>query len=169
MPAFCPILETLLKRAFWYCQQPLFFYRPNGSKTLSFHQYLQFWEEGKVSGGQVRWIRWLRHDYDFVFGQKLTHKHRYVSWCVIMVQNPCLVVLQFCAFLMNCFVQSAHNFKVVFVIDRTALWQEFMMYHTITIEENSEQNLYIWLNLTLFSVLALLNASIGMIGLVSVA
>ena len=35
-----------------------------------------------------------------------------------MVQNPWLVFLQFSAFLTNCFSQSAHKFKVVFVIDR---------------------------------------------------
>ena len=44
---------------------------------------------------------------------------------------------------MNCLAQSAYNFKVVLLIDRTTLEQEFMMYHAIAIEENSEQNLYI--------------------------
>ena len=29
-------------------------------------------------------------DYHFVFGQKLTYKHRWVNCCVIMVQNPLL-------------------------------------------------------------------------------
>ena len=82
MSAFLPILETLLKRAFWYRQQLLFrffFYLLNRSKTLSFHRCLQFWEEEKISGGQAWWIRWLRHEYGFVFGQKLTHKHLCVS------------------------------------------------------------------------------------------
>ena len=50
---------------------------------------------------------------------------------------------QFCAFLTNCITQSAHISKLVFLIDRTTLWQEFVMHHTIAIEENSEQNLYI--------------------------
>ena len=129
MPAFFPILETLLKRAFWYHHQFLlrfFFYLLNRSKTLSFYRCLQFWEEEKVSGDQVRWIRWLRHDYGFVFGQKLTHKHQCVSWYVITVQNPWLVFPQSYAFPMNCFAQSAHNFNMVFLSDRTTLWQEFM-------------------------------------------
>ena len=88
MSAFFPILETSPKRAFWYCQQLLFrffFYLLNHSKTFSFHPCLQFWEEENVRGvDQVQWIRRLRHDYGFVFGQKL------VSWCVIIVQNPWL-------------------------------------------------------------------------------
>ena len=92
----------------------------------------------------------MRHDYDFVFGQKLTHKHQCVSWYVIMVQNPWLVFPQFCAFLTTCFVQSAHSVKVVVLIDHTTLWQKFMMHHTIAIEETNEQNLHIWLNLTCF-------------------
>ena len=45
---------------------------------------------------------------------------------------------------MNCLAQSAHNFKIVFPIDRTTLWQVFMMHQVIAIEENSEQNLHIW-------------------------
>ena len=90
---------------------------------------------------------WLRHDYGFVFGQKLTHKHRCVSCCVIMIRNLWLVFPQFCAFLTNCFVQSGPNFKLVFVIDRTTLWQELMMYHAIANEEKSKQNLHIWPNL----------------------
>ena len=105
----------------------------------------------KVSGGKGLRIRQLRHDYGFVFGRKLSHKHQYVSWCFIIVQNPWLVSPRFCAFLMNGFAQSAHNF----LIDRTTLWQEFMMHHGIAIEEN----LHIWPNL------ALLDAFIRMIGL----
>ena len=58
MPEFFPILETLLKRAFWYRQQLLFrFFNLNRSKTLSFYRCLQFWKEEKVSGDQVRWLR----------------------------------------------------------------------------------------------------------------
>ena len=47
MPGFFTILETLLKRGFWYRQQLLFwffFYRLNHSKTLYFHQCPQFSE-----------------------------------------------------------------------------------------------------------------------------
>ena len=154
MPAFF----FQFSKHFWnplfdIANEPLFrffLYLLNHSKTLSFHRCLQFWEEEKVSGCQVQWIRWLRHDYGSVFGQKLTHKHRCVSWCVIMLQNPWLVFPQFCAFLTNCLAQSAHTFKVVFLFDRTTLWQEFMMHHAIAIEENSEQNLHIWPNLICF-------------------
>ena len=62
--------------------------------------------------------------------------------------------------LTNCFAHLAHNFKVVFLIHRTTLWQEFMMHHVIAIEENSRQNFY-----SKPKLLALLYASIGMIGL----
>ena len=54
MPVFFPILETLLKRAFWYRQRLLFrffFYLLNHSKTFSFQWCLPMWEEEKVSGG----------------------------------------------------------------------------------------------------------------------
>ena len=57
MPAFFPILETLLKHAICYHQQLLFrffFYLLDRIKTHSLHRCLQFWKEEKVSGGQVR-------------------------------------------------------------------------------------------------------------------
>ena len=65
-----------------------------------------------------------------------------------------------------CFAQSAHNFKAVFLIDRTTLWQEFIMHHAISIEENKwAKSSHLTELDVLFSVLALLNASIGMIRL----
>ena len=65
-------------------------------------------------------------------------------------KNQWLLFSQSFEFLTNCFAQSAHNFKAVLLIDRTTLWQEFMMYHAIAIEENNKQNLLIWPNLTCF-------------------
>ena len=127
MPAFFPILEILRKCAL-ICQQLL-------SSVFS--------EEEKVSGGQVRQIRSLKHDYGFVFGKNsLTSIDMCagaLSWCKIHDWFP-----QFYAFLTNSFAQVAHNFKVVFLIDCTTCLQ-FMMNHAITIEENSKQNLHIGL------------------------
>ena len=100
---------------------------------------------GNASEGPVRWIWWLRHDYGFVFDPKLTHKHRCISCCAIMVQNSL-----FCTFLTNSLTQLAHNFKIVFLIDRSILCQKFMMSHAIAIEENGERNLHIWPNLSCF-------------------
>ena len=162
MPAFFPILETILKGSFCYRQQLLFryfFYLLNHSKTVCFHRCRQFSEEENVSGRQLEWIRWLRYDYGFVFGQKLTHKHRCVSWCVIMVQNPWLVFSQFCAFLTNCFAQSTHIFKVVLLINRTTLWQEYTLQSKKTM---SKTFAFDELDV-LFLVLALLGSSIRVI------
>ena len=111
------ISEIDLKCIFWYRQQLLyrfFLYPLNHSKTLSFHCCLQFWEEEKFSRGKVRWIQSLRHDYGFTFSQKLTYKDRCLSWDV-------LVFPQLYTFSLNCFAQSTRNFKIVLLIDRTAL------------------------------------------------
>ena len=85
----------------------------------------------------------LSHDYGFVFGQNLLNKHRFMSWCIIMVQNPCLAFPQSCVFLTNYFKQSVLNFKVVFLINRTTLWQEFIMHLAIAIEENAFDRTYL--------------------------
>ena len=68
-----------------------------------------------------------------------------LSW----LQNSLLVFPQFCAFL-TLFLTIGVYFKVVFLIDCMTLWQEFMIHHAIAIEENCEQNPYIWPNLTCF-------------------
>ena len=113
---------------FWFLQQLLFglsFYDSNRSKTLSFHRCLQFLEKEKISGVQVQQIWLLRHDYGYVCDQKLTHKHRCVRY---HDHFP-----QFCSFLT----------KLLYLIDRTTLWQELIMHQTSACEENSEQNLHI--------------------------
>ena len=48
----------------------------------------------------------------------------------------------------NC--ASAHNLQVILLIDRSTLWQEFMMHHAPAIEENCKQNLHIRPNLARF-------------------
>ena len=146
MPGFFPIFETLLKCAFWYRQQLLFrffFYLLNRSNTSSIHRWLQFCEERKKSTG--------------------AKSGEYGCWAMVTVlflaKNSCtkcakskifVVFPQFCAFLTNCIALSAYNFKVVFLSDRTTLWQEFIVHHAIAIEENSEWNLHICPNLMCF-------------------
>ena len=105
---------------------------------------------------------WLR----FFFCQKLTHKHRCVSWCANMMQNLWLVVPQFYAFLTNCFALSAYNFKVVLFIDPTTLWQEFIMAWCHCIQrEQWAKPLHLCELDVLFSVLAPLYTTIGRMGL----
>ena len=154
MPAFFPILETRLKHAFCYRQQLLFrffFYFLNCSKMLSFHRCLRFWEEEKVSIGQVRWIRWLRHDFGFVFSQKLMHKHQCVR----------AGALSFCKIRDWDFHNSVHFRRIA-----SRNWRlTSRQYSLLTVrpcgknlwctmplqsKKSVRQNLHIWPNLTLF-------------------
>ena len=45
----------------------------------------QSWEQEKFTGGWIWWVRWLRHDYGVVFGQKITNQQWRVSGCVIVM------------------------------------------------------------------------------------
>ena len=105
IPAFIPILETFLKLiANSSCFDFSFL-------LLSFLRCLQFWEEEKVSGDAWLWFCfWPKTN-----AQKLMCELLYY----IMMQNPWFIFPQFCAFLTNCFAQTAHNFKVVFLIENT--------------------------------------------------
>ena len=81
---------------------------------------------------------WLR----FCFCPKT---HAQASMCELVRYHGAKSVIIFpqsCAFLTNCFAQLKHNFKVVFLIKRTTLWQDFMIHHSIAIEENGEQNIF---------------------------
>ena len=135
MPAFFPILETLLKRAFW-CRQQLqfrfFFYLLNRWKTdwfvyginvIAIHPWFVtenalFSSMSSVLGRGKKLADAKSIEF---FGWAQTYKHRCASQCVIIVHNPWLVFPQFCKSLKNCFAQSAHNFKVILLIGRTTL------------------------------------------------
>ena len=52
--------------------------------------------------------------------------------------------------LADCFAQIAHNLQVIFLIDRSTLWQQLMMHRAPEIEENCKQNLHIRPNLARF-------------------
>ena len=136
MPAFIPILETLLQRNFYYCQQLLFWF--------FFHAFLSSLSSVLGRGNSHRGPSAMNTVVEawlwFCFWPKT---HAQASMCEL-VRCPWLVFPQFCAFLANCLAQSAHNYKVVFHIDSTTLWQEFMMHHVIAYEENSEHKLHIW-------------------------
>jgi hypothetical protein len=55
-----------------------------------------------------------------------------------MVQKSIFVLPQIWA---DFFAQIAHNLQIIFLIDRSILWQEFMMHHAPTTKENCKQNL----------------------------
>ena len=130
VPVLFLIHEALLICVFWYSLE---LYQRCGlnhldrGKSPSFHGSFEFWEQEKVAGVQVRWIRWLRHDYCVVLGQKITDKQRCVSRCIIVMQKPWIVLPQIRGSFSYYFTQTAHNYKVIFLIVRTTFWQELTM------------------------------------------
>ena len=90
-----------------------------------------------------------KNSFSTFFWQKI---HAQNSICELMRYHGAKSMIGFSIilFLRYCFTQSAHNFKVVCLIDRIAFWQEFMMHHAIVIEENREQNLHFSPNLACF-------------------
>ena len=129
MPAFLLILKTLLK-CVWYRRQHLFrffFYLLNRKKTI-------------ISGlvrGKIQWGPSLVN----------TEVEAWLRFCFWLETHGQAGAWLLHTFLTYYFAQSAHNLKVVFLIDRTILWREFMMHHVNAIEENNKQNLHIWSNL----------------------
>ena len=66
MPTVFPILKELLISTFRYSLelfQRCSLYIFNRCKSSSFHRFLLFWKQEKVTWGQIRWIWWLRHDW----------------------------------------------------------------------------------------------------------
>ena len=136
-------------------------YLLNRNTKIYVHRCLQFWEEEKVCGSQVRWIRWLRHDYGFVFVQKLTYKHQSVSWCVIMVQ------------IHDWFLHNSVRFWRIASRNRRITPMQYSLLTVRPFDKNSwctkllQSKKTIIKSFTfdmLFSVLALLDICIGMIG-----
>lgn len=78
----------------------------------------------------------------------------------VVLCTDCSTIPSF--YCLNCFMQTAYNFKVIFFIECATFWQELTMHHAIAIEEWAKPS-----NLKergiFFSVLALLAPSTGMI------
>ena len=47
--------------------------------------------------------------------------------CELVPYHGTKSMISFFTILTNCFMQSPHNFKAVFLIDRTIMWEGFMM------------------------------------------
>ena len=117
MPAFLPILKALLLQ--------FLFYLLKRSKTFSFHQCLQFWEEEKVSGGHVQFIRWLM--LETLFGIANSCYFDFVAkrnnWALVSM-SPAMTFLNKYEFLLNvvniswailhCFCLEFNNFVIIF-------------------------------------------------------
>ena len=139
----------------------MYFYLFNRSKFPSFHESPQFWKQEKVAGGPslVNTVAeaWLRCCY-----WPKNYEHA-VTWELAHYRGTVTITILFTipGTFSYCFTKTVHNFQVLY--DRATLWQELIMYHTIVIKENSEQNLHIWPNFAsfFFSVLVIQNASIG--------
>ena len=83
-------------------------------ETASFQGRLQLRKQKKVHRSQIWRVEWLGYNGHFVFRQKIVHKERRVSWCIVVVQHPTLVRPQrrpllaygFPQMLQNCYVTS---------------------------------------------------------------
>jgi hypothetical protein len=73
---------------------------------------LSFLEIGKVTGCQIRGVRWVEDDSLFVFRQKLLGEDGSVRWSVVMVKQPSLSLPKFGATSSHVFTQSPKNVAV---------------------------------------------------------
>lgn len=100
MPTFFLPLKHFRKWAFGYCQYFPF-------RFIFFTSIAAVLGRGKSRREQSLVNTEVNHASTvFAFDQNVTHKHRCMRWCIIMVQYPWLVFLQFCESLINCFVQQ---------------------------------------------------------------
>ena len=145
--AFFPILETLLKRTFWYYQQllfPFFFYLAIVTKQVSFRSVFSFGNSQKSAGAKSGECGgWAMITLLFLT-KEITHKHRHVSWCVIIVQNPWLVFSRFCAFPMNFAPRNRRITSRQYSLLTVRPCGKNSRCTTPLQSRNSEQNLHIW-------------------------
>lgn len=53
-------------------------------RRFPFICFFSFGNSKNVARSQIWWMRWLKHDYGFIFGQKITNKHWWVTWCLTL-------------------------------------------------------------------------------------
>jgi len=97
----------------------------------------------KVRWSQIWRVGWLRYNGCFVFRQKIAHKERQVSWCIVMVQHPTLVRPQLRPPLAYGFPQMIQNCYVKLLVYCLTTWNEFVVDYTLPVKENHQHHLHV--------------------------
>ena len=141
VPTCFPILEALQKIVFCDFVQLLLrcsFYLLNRRVASSFQGPIQFPEQEKSQGDRSREYDGCGNIIVLFLGKNSRTSNDVwtgaLSWC----KSQFLFFHKSGSFwrISDCFAQIAHNLQVIFIIDRSTLWQELMMHHAPAIEES---------------------------------
>ena len=81
----------------------------------------------------------------FVFRQKIAHKERRVSWCIVVVQHPTLVRPKLRLLPGYGFPQTLQNCYVKLLVYCLTTWNEFVVDYTLPVKENQHHHLHVGL------------------------
>jgi hypothetical protein len=84
----------------------------NSIKSASFQLQFHFWKQEKVTGSQIKGVRWVGNDNHLVFRQKLLGKNWSVRRSIVMVKQPGLFSPKYGATSSHVFTQSTQNFAL---------------------------------------------------------
>lgn len=104
----------------------------------------------KVDRGHIRRIRCLVESICWDFGQKFVRDDGSVRWCIVVMQNPGIVLLQIWPFRMNIPSRTLHSAQIILLDDCLVFWEKFWVNHATTIKEYSKKNCNFWPFLTPF-------------------
>ena len=99
------------------------------------HNIFHFREQVEVTGCQIRRTERVVHGSDFVFGQKLTRNERGVRRCIVLMQDPRVLCLQFGSGTSHTFMQTLQDFNIEFCTKSLTFWNIFMMNNSTNIKK----------------------------------
>jgi len=102
----------------------------------SFQGRLQLRKQKKVQWRQIWRVGWLGYNGHFIFRQKIAHKERRVSWCIVVVQHPTLVRPQLRPLPAYGFPQMLQNCYVKLLVYCLTMWNGFMVDYNLPVKEN---------------------------------
>jgi len=106
------------------------------SKRRPFKVDFNLGNRKKVRWSQILRLGWLGYNGRFVFRQKIAHKERRVSWCIVVVQHPTLVRPLLRPLPAYSFPQTLQNCYVKLLVYCLTTWNEFVVDYTLPVKEN---------------------------------
>ena len=112
-------------------------------ETASFQVGLQLRKQKNVRWSQIWRVGWLGYNGHFVFRQKIAHKERRESWCIVVVQHQTLVRPQLRPLPAYSFPQTLQNCYVKLLVYCLTIWNEFVVDYTLPVKENNQHHLHV--------------------------
>lgn len=99
--------------------------------------------QGKVCWSQVQRVGWVWHNRCLVFCQISANKEQRMSWHIMVMQHPNLVLPQFYSYIYS-IPQTPWNYVELLVYCQT-MWNKFVLDKAFPVKKSNHHHCHVWL------------------------